>query len=357
MLTAITKTVSTFRTRQLLTLAAAVMLPFAGAFAQSSLPDELIRKNEITPADRQTIKLLIDANKAGLSGGPVEIKKAREVLVAPLEKDGVSVPFRVAYANALLESGLEKLATSDNDLIAANALRIAGQGATGSTLKIVIDGLADKRPQVRLAAAVAARAAFAAARNNPALNADELAKAMKALGDAVTTDGSPAVIDGALQALIAARDIPGNRSAAVERLTDAAGKRALALAKANQPIDLTPLLRVAGPVRQDITEAEKLSPEARKSVAAFAGQLLIAVNAAWKDGDPDPATVQTAKAANAILSLAAESITGAKVTITIDELVAPGKREQFQRALPAIIGPGGMLVSPPFSVPADKLKP
>jgi hypothetical protein len=358
MLTAINKTLR--RSPRVLPFAAAVLLPFAGALAQTGVPDDLIHKNEISAGDRQTIKTVVDANKAGLSGTAAEIKKAREVLVAPLEKDGVSVPFRVAYSNALIEAGgLAALATDKNDLIAANALRIAGQGATGNTMKIVLDGLKDARPQVRYAATVAARAAFTAARNNPALSPDELSRAMRALGDVGAADTAPQPADGALQALVAAREIPNNRSAALERLTEAAGKRALAMAKPGNadPIDLAPLLRVAGPVRQDITEAEKLTPEARRGALAFGAQLLVLVDAQWKDGDPESAAAQAAKAANAILSLAATAISGREVSITTGDLVSPGKQDQFKRALKTLVGQAGTLQSDPFKIEPTKLTP
>ncbi|HZW07406.1 MAG TPA: hypothetical protein VFF65_09795, partial [Phycisphaerales bacterium] len=212
------------RPSRLIPFAAALVLPLAAALAQTSLPDEMIRKNEISPADRQQMKALVDANKGGLSGTPAEIKRSREVLVAPLERDGVSVQFRVAYASAILENGgLAALAASkDNDLLATNALRIAGQCATGNTMRVVLDALKDPRPQVRYAATVAARAAFTAARNNSALAPDDLSRAMKALSETVVQDAAPQPVDGAIQALVAARDVPNNRSTAIERLTDAA---------------------------------------------------------------------------------------------------------------------------------------
>lgn len=359
MLTAINKYVSSSRTHRNLAFIAAALLPFAGVLAQSSLPDELVRRNDISADDRQAIKALVDAHKSGLSGGTIEIKKSRDVLLAPLEKDGVSVPFRVAYANALIESGeIDKLAANkDNDLIAANALRIAGQSATGNTLKIVIDALKDTRPQVRYAATVGARAAFNAARNNSALSPDEVSRAMRALSDVATTDAAPEPADGALQALVAARDIQGNRSLAVERLTEAAGTTALTAIKSGKPIDLTPLLRVATPIQHDVVEVQKLTPAAKKGVATFAAQLLLAVDAQWKDGDPDPSAVQAARTASTILALAASNMAGQEVTIRVGELVTAGKQEQFHQALARLVGPGGLLQSPPLSIAPDKLKP
>ena len=344
---------------RLVPFAAAFVLPLAAALAQTSLPDEMIRKNEISPSDRQQMKALIDANKAGLSGTPSEIKKSREVLVAPLEKDGVSVQFRVACASALLESGgLAGLAAhKDNDLIATNALRIAGQSATGNTMRLVLDALKDPRPQVRYAATVAARAAFTAARTNSALAPDELSRAMRALSDTVVQDAAPQPVDGAIQALVAARDVPNNRSTAIERLTDAAGRKALALAKGSDPFDLAPFLRASGPLQQDIIEGDKLPVETRRTIAVFAAQILIAVDAQWRDGDPDAITVQTAKAANSLLSLAMQQISRQSSPLALGDLVAPGKKQQFQEALAKLVGPGGTLQSAPYSLPADKLKP
>ena len=359
MLTATTKTVSPSRSRvaRLIPFGAAVLFVFTGALAQTQVPDEMIRKNEITPDDRRFLKALIDANKAGLTGGPAEIKKSRDVLVAPLEKEGVSVPFRTVYASELIGSAeLAKLAASDSDIVAANALRIAGQSATGSSLGLVLKSLSDPRPQVRYAATVAARAAFTAAKNNAsALTPDDLSTAMRALGDAAVADAASQPVEGALQALVAARDVPGNRSIAIQRLTDAAGKRALKLVKAGEPADLAPFLRLTAPLQTDILDTDKILPEARKSILVFSAQLLMLVDAQWKDGDPDPAAVQTAKAANSLLSFAADP--GQRYTGPFADLAAPGKKQQFRDALQKLVGPGGTLLSEPHSIPADKFKP
>lgn len=343
---------------KLFALAAALLVPFAGAMAQSALPDDLVRKNEIGESDKQVIKAFVDANKSGLTGTATDVKKSRETLLAPLEKSGITVPFRVAYANALIESAhIDTLAASkDNDLTAANALRLAGQAATASTMKIVSDSLKDSRPQVRCAATVAARAAFTAARTTPALSAEQLAAALRALGDVVATDPSKEVVDGAVQAMIAAREIPGTRSLAIERLTDAAGLKALAIAKSPDGQDLAPLLRVAAAIRADMTDSGSLTPEARKGAAAFSGQLLIAIGGVWKEGTPPDTAIAGAKAAEAILTLA-DQAAGKNRTFTIAATVSGARKEQFGRELNTIVGAGSVLQSEPYSIAPARLKP
>ncbi len=356
MLTAIKHTNTVRRTApatRLLALGAALFMPLAGAFAQNAIPEELLRKQEIGDADRQIIRTYVELNKGGLAGTAADIKKSREALVTPLEKlGGVSVPFRVAYANALIEAGgIEKLAANkDNDLIATNALRIAGQAATGNTLKVILDGLKDTRPQVRYAATVAARAAFTAAKTNPALSADERYRALKALGDIASTDTVKEPVDGAFQAMIAAREIADNRSPALEQLTAAAGKRAMIVAKSDQPDGLATLLRVVAAVRTDMIDAGTVSADARKGSAAFAGQLLVAIGGQWKDGtDPTDTMVQAAKAAEGVLG----SI-DSKHSFAISDAVAPSKREQFNRSLKSILE---ILQGEPFSIPQSTFKP
>jgi len=337
------------RPGRLLAMAATVLLPVVGAFAQQTSVEDLVTKNEISTADRATIKSSVEAARAGLAGGPVEIKKSRDTLVAPLEKSGVTVPFRIAYGQALLESGeLARLVKSENDLVAANALRIAGQAATGNTLGVVLDGLKDARPQVRLAAAVAARAAFTAARNNPAITEAELAAALRELAKVVTDDKADGPAEGALQAMVTAREFPGFRSRALQAFCDAAGTRLMTAVKSGKETDFAPYLRVAAAVQQEALEAGTLTADARKAGTLFAAQVLIGVDAAWKDGDPTPAMKTTAKAAASIASLLAGS------DAAVGDLVAPGKQAKFKEALKKLLTD---LQGSPASLPADKLKP
>ncbi|HZW06560.1 MAG TPA: hypothetical protein VFF65_05505, partial [Phycisphaerales bacterium] len=97
--------------------------------------------------------------------------------------------------------------------------------------------------------------------------------------------------------------------------------------------------------------------ETRRTIAVFAAQVLLAIDAHWKDGDPDAITVQTAKAANSLLSLALQQISRQSTPLAVGDLVAPGKKQQFHDALAKLVGPGGTIQSPPYSLPADKLKP
>lgn len=340
----------TLHAARLAAFGAALLLPLVGAFAQ--IPDEMVRKQEISSSDQQTIRTYIEANKIAPTGTAAEVKKSRDALVAPLEKPGVTVPFRVAYANALMDAGkIDQLAASkDNDLVATNALRVAGQAATGNTLKVILDGLKDGRPQVRYGATVAARAAFTAAKSNPALSTDELYRAMKALGDMAAADTAKEPADGAFQAIIAARDISGNRSDAIVRLTEAAGKRAMLVAKSDNADGLAPLLRVIAAVRTDMIDAGVLTPEARKGAATFAGQLLVAIAAQWKEGtDPTDTMIQATKAAEGVLGSL-----DSKRTFTISDSIAPGKREQFNRSLKSILD---TLQGEPFSIPPTAFKP
>ncbi|MFT3684333.1 MAG: hypothetical protein QM783_05300 [Phycisphaerales bacterium] len=342
---------------RLLAFGAALLIPIAGTLAQSAVPPDMLRKQEITETDRQTIKAFIAANKAGLStNSPAEIKKSREALVAPLENPGgVSVPFRVAYANALIETGeINKIAANkDNDLAAANALRVAGQAATGNTLNIVLEGLKDSRPQVRYAATVAARAAFVAAKAAPALSADELSKVMRELAATAAKDAAKQPVDGALQAMIAARDtaVPGVRSLVITRLADAAGARASAVAASGDADGIPPLLRVAAAIRADVTDAANLPAETKTAAAAFAARTFNAVAGAWKSDEPSDAMVQATKAAAAILALLDPAGTQ---RFPIGEFVAPGKREQFDQELKKTLD---VLKGAPYNLPAEALKP
>lgn len=342
---------------RLLAFGAALLLPLAAALAQTAIPDEMLHKQEISDGDRQVMKAVITANVAGLeSKNPSEIKKSRDVLVAPFEKtDGLSVSFRAAYANALIEHGhIDKTAADkDNDLAAANALRIAGQAATANTLNIILKGLEDTRPQVRYAATVAARAAFMAAKTTPALSGDDLSKALIALGDIAAADKAKEPADGAIQAMIAAREtaIPSTRSLAIDRLARAAGARALKIAKDGDADGIPSLLRVAGALRADLSDASTLTNGAKQAIATFAAQALTAVGAVWKDGEPTDALSQTARAAAAAAALV---YTEPPRTFPVGDLVASGKHDQFETELQKTLG---VLQAAPYNVKPEALKP
>lgn len=344
------------RAPRLLALGGALLMPLAGVLAQNAIPPEMLRKQEITDADKQVMRAVIDAYKPGLAGATADIKKSRDALVAPFESSGgVSVPFRVAYANALIEHGqINRLAADkDKDVVAANALRVAGQAATGNTLNIILDGLKDPRPSVRYAATVGARAAFIAARTAPAISDAELGKILRGLSDVAAKDTAREPIDGALQALVAAREvgIPNTRSLAITTLASTAGSRALAVARTDDAQALTPLLRVAAALRTDMTDANTLTPDARKAATAFAGQLLVAIDGVWKTDDPNDAMVQAARAAEAILTLAD---TNAGQTNKFPVRIGPGTHEQFTKDVQAALS---VLKGAPYSIPQKTFTP
>ena len=80
-------------------------------------------------------------------------------LIEPLMNPRVTVDFRIRYTAALVPV-LEPLLSDKSDLVASNAVLIAGELATPGGVEKVVQVFADSRPTVRFSAAYAAQRTF-----------------------------------------------------------------------------------------------------------------------------------------------------------------------------------------------------
>jgi hypothetical protein len=329
-----------------------------GALAQS-IPEGLAGKSDLSAADQQAIATFVQGHATKLSSNdPLEVREAREAILAPLERRGeISVAFRVQVANRLLDT-LRENAKSSNDHVAVNALRLAGEIATSNSLEILETGLSDTRPAVRYAACFGLSRLYAAAARGQAYSDDEALRSLRKLVQVASTDATSEVVDGAIVAIAQARMTPTKdkkvRPEATRAVIETGSKLAMDAIKASRPVSMNSLVRIGGVVRDTLTETD-VSAETARGASRFAGQLLLATKASMSGGGEAEMASRSARVAEVIIALASTSLKGPDFQPKLGDLLAAGKADQFEPGLKAIVGPGGLLQSAPFSVPGTDL--
>jgi len=87
------------------------------------------------------------------SGHPASLRQARRDLLKPLRDPKADSSFRFQYNAALQQAGLARLASGPDELVAINAIIIAGELATQYSATILERASRDDRPAVRYEAA------------------------------------------------------------------------------------------------------------------------------------------------------------------------------------------------------------
>jgi hypothetical protein len=332
------------------------------AFAQASVA-QIVTKNDLSEADKGVIRDLIERQRPLLSGTAAEVRRAREALVAPLEERGVSVPFRVEMSRQLFET-LKTLSADGRDVVAVNALRVAGELATTNSLRVVSDGLKDKRPAVRHGALFAmGRLFMQAARTSPAVSQGDMRSAIAELERIASGESDPLMIDGAISALVAAARAPEG-SAAMARMGEAVGVRLRAGAKSPSGAEGAGSLGVGVRGVRELRDAMiggggRVAPETVQAAAKLSGQLLVLVREHAKAGVGEPdALAQAAQLAHTTLTLASTSLNGPEIEKLRLALADKAKDPAaFAREVDKLVGPDGVLTKAPFTAKADDFKP
>lgn len=221
------------RLRSILTIllaCVAMLLPVTRAMAQAEIPVDIIQGTTLTEEQKQVIDKFIAQRLPDLSSSdPAVMKKSRDELLRPFRNTQISVAFRQSFSDRIVGE-LDKNAGNAKDLIAVNALRIAGDVATGGTSTLLEKKLSDSNDAVRYAAVNGLeRTMEAVGTRNSAIPANRVQDLVSKLGD-VTSDArsTPDVVDAGLRALRRAMEInkPGFdiRPLAYRTLTGAVGK-------------------------------------------------------------------------------------------------------------------------------------
>ncbi len=336
------------------------------------LAPALISKTALSTGERGEVAAFVRDELGGLEGEPDKVKIARDHLLAPLAQSSVSVDFRGAMGEALIPE-LARLIKSPRDLVAVNALRLAGELATSSSVNLVLPALNDPRQSVRSAACTALARAFEhAARTAPAINSDNALAAVRALGAALESQNDPILNDNAVLALASAMRVPAAQmkdlqNAAASQLAVSASARAQAVG--SQGVDavgtLAVLARAAGSLR-DVTVgaaiAGGLPPATLKSEAVLAGHILAGASRALAGGALTPEAQSTlnevTRAAEGLLLLSVSTLREQNVgRLDLAAALASGPQAFASALNDRVLGPQGLLSQPPLSIPAGTFKP
>ncbi len=354
-------------------LLAAILAPAARCRAQFGLPEDLIKASDLTAAQKQAITQFIDQHKAGLTAEPQVLKRDRDALLDPLRHLDISVSFRLEYARQLVPI-LRPLVSGEKDLAAINALTIAGELATSSSLDMAGPALADKRPAVRFAGVNAFDRTFVAiARTNPAIAPPQAQSAVRTLRDGLAKESDPYVLEGYVLALqsgthVWADRIKGSsvRPDSLLALTQGIGAKAR---DAKPGVDLDAAFRRAARAARDALvnvplSEPKLDDAVLRDVGALGGDLLANIKRRVEAGElkpnPDPPARKRAELAlmaadsEQALNFASSQLGTQSEELHLGDLIERSKDDDFLQKVRRVIGPKGLLNGAPFNFPDDR---
>ncbi|HYE01675.1 MAG TPA: hypothetical protein VD963_00425 [Phycisphaerales bacterium] len=353
---------TTLVTRAILTACLVGLAP-AAALAQRDLPPEIVRGSDLSAVQTQQLGAYVAQHAPGLSGDQVQVKRARLALLAPLKESQVSISFRLAYARALVPV-LEPLLKHQNDLVAVNALQIAGELGTPDSPVLLAQGLTDGRAPVRYGAAFGHRRLFEVlASGTPALTPKQAIDAAGAVARVLAGETDAHVMEGCERALEAAARVPeaqlrGVRAEAVGMLARQIGERARGMS-GTAPAEFAGVLTRASKIASDaITLAHMdkneppLPPPTLAEVGRMAGAILLSARARLAAGEvPErvrAALAQVVSAAEAAYFFAHSALGERPENRDLAGMVSGARDEDFAKAVEALAGAGGVLSRPPF---------
>lgn len=342
-----------------------------------NLPREIVRASDLSQAQKDRIREFVDGNKGGLGGESQEIRKSRNTLLEPLRDPEISVQFRLEYTRVLI-SALRALASDTSEVVAVNAVRIAGELATAASVDLLLDALKDKRPGVRYMAASGFEGTYSAiAQTVPAIGAAQQAlRTLDALKAAFISETDPRVLEGITLAYQAATKVPGKqiegmRDAGVSSLSQAVSAR---IAKGSTGVEddaafQRALLAVRSSVINPNVNERELSSAVLREAAAMAGDLLALAYQRVKSGGLEPNDSLDAAAARRLRLSTALMVIEAERTVffiqgklsnlppkdfRVGQLIQQSKDQEFLTQVMQIIGPNGVLTSTSFGNKDDR---
>lgn len=331
------------------------------AHAQSpTLSEDVIVSPDLSQSQKDLVKQYVDGQKNGMKGSPLEIKKSRNALLDPLRNPKVSVAFRLEYTRQI-GPVIRPLLGDKDQVIAANAVRVAGELATATAVEMLTEALKDSRPGVRYAAAAGFENTFKAMQGTvPAINGGQALRMIDTLKEAVKAETDPRVLEGMILALVASGQVPNRQ---VEGLRDA-GLKAMAEAVSAKTADRkvgagadAAFRRAIVAVRSAVTTNRNLNErdlqaDTLRAGAGMAGDLLalVADRLAQAGETADADVMLMVREADAsiyfIQPMLAASSTAKEPKM--GELLEKGDIAGFRTQVMQIIGPNGILTAAPF---------
>lgn len=373
---------------KLINLIPALAVLFVAAFATPAfaqyLDSAIISASTLTADQKSKVSDYVKEHVPGLaSGDPEKVKKSRNFLTHPLLENGVTVGFRSTFSELLVEQKLADLCKDKTELVAINALRVAGELTTPDARSMLTEGMSDKRASVRYAAVFACIRTFEQAAPStrfPAMNADGMTPIIEALSKVLTTEKEANIVDASARALLAATKVEKPkfeivRDTAMRELTSGLTTKLKAVTKEDHAI-LDAAQRAAASFRDELSaRGQQISEGQRKMAVGLAGDILTAVSKLVQTGAVpqvarDDSKIDADKKKEERKSLAASVTTAENVVLfavkaagqtpgasalgkSFDEATKDGDARfvvQFGEMVNSV------LVKPPFALEADRFK-
>ncbi|MFN9992357.1 MAG: hypothetical protein ACK54H_03345 [Phycisphaerales bacterium] len=228
---------ASLRTSTLLSLGASVTLNLAFAIlpAQAQcIPATIVEKISLSADDEQAIAACVASHSTNLGGTDAGLIKAdRAKLLEPFSSKQVSASFRVRYAKALIPV-ITPLAEKSDEIVAVNALVIAGELATDSSLDLITRQLSRSESAIRYQATYAATRAIETMNGaQPAVTGAKASELLRSIEGRIAQETDPLILDGLIRTALASLNVSELRNQAVEVL--ARGVQKVIIAGAGSP--------------------------------------------------------------------------------------------------------------------------
>lgn len=340
--------------------------PMPGAQAQCTIPENIVSAQTIDDSGRQAIRACVVFTQQAFAKDDAAVELARKNLVRPFAGAAPpSLQFRFAFEKEFI-GFLREASGGKNEFAAINAVVIAGHIATLPAQNLLVERLKDERAAVRLAAADGLALTFRQlAQDGPKAITGErdVAPAIGALAGRVKDEADPLVLLACVSALNAATKVPPTGDfpalAGDAALTSARAMGDRAIADRARP-ELSALqvsrtlldMLIPGPQQPTLDTATRIM------FARFVGDALAHTRTRVEAGSLSEADraalVELSKRGENILELI--GIDGYKPTavVGLSKALADSDDKAFLAKVGLVIGPGGTLTKPPFSIPAER---
>lgn len=359
--------------RRVLPPLAAVLLALCPVAAgQNDLPTTIVRAtSSLSTGDEDQLKKYVDALIKDLSSDdPTKVRRARSELMKPLTDSEVGAPFRLSYSKVLAPM-LEPLVKDKRELVAGNALRLAGEAASTACATLVLAQLDRSEPSVRFMAAQAlSRTIDAVGRTSPAIDQETCTKIIGEVGSRLEKEKDAWGADIMVRTLTAGVEVERAKfetlpTRALAELCKRTGDRTRTMWTGELDDSWADTLVIAGSAVRDrltATGSQALSNDARTDALRLAGDMLAylkhliqakALPTGQADARERPR--QIAALADAIIALAAADL-GSRASLAdlIKRADSTGDAG-FLDAVSQLIGPDGTLVKK-YNLPAGRFE-
>lgn len=331
------------------------------------LPEGVSTRPNLTDADRGAIRAFVSERASSLATGePAELQRARSELFDTLARES-SVVFRIEVSSALAPT-LAELGRGGDEFRAFNAVQLAGVLATDSSLPIIRTALADSRPTVRYAGALASRILFQGVIDNrSSLTDDTVTQLMTELAQRLRAERDPVVAEGMMSAFTV--QFPGatglaRRAAAVRAMDDATIELVRAARDSAQASEWTRVFVRAVDASRRLLLDQQVAGQRDETFARAAATLAghsLAFGLSRLEGSPDASdragVGDLLKACEVTLLLSSAQLRRADAGA--DQPIAQAFDRANDRALrDAVnrwIGQNGLLYQAPFNLPAGSI--